>query len=380
MESLRELLRDKFEANKRSDGGELAAAGPSTAPFTFAVLSFNVWFEYEHTFADRMRAIFELVGGAAAVGTRPSALALQELTPPQQALLRPQLERLGFTSYVEQTDKKNGYWCALATRAPLGPVRDGRWRPFACGSMMSRGLVLGSAHFAAPDDGRGGLIVLASTHLESFVGEDMRATVCKMRKAQLAEAGRVLEAEVARLGACAGVLLGDMNWDDTTDGDATKLLGDRWLDGWEAAGRPAGAQYTYDGRVNGMLTHSFRSRLDRCFVWTPHAEPDDAPRCTVSLVGKSAIGRGLTLKKTMRRGGTRTLPLFASDHFGLLVSVEIGARARAESGAQPAVVLPPPPARERDAPEQRGAKRRPGPAHETSCTAGLSADEPIELE
>lgn len=383
---LRRAWASKYERAKALEGEAEDKADPQ--PFRLAVLSWNVWFEYEKTFADRMRELGALVGSAAIDGVGPSALALQELTGPQQALLRPQLSRLGFSSFVEQTDQENGYWCALATRKPLGPLRDGRWIPFACGSMMSRGLVMGCARLDAPGSSAdNAAVVLASTHLESFVGEDMRAAVCKARKEQLVEAGRRLEAEATRLHAHAAVLFGDMNWDERTDGDATKLLGPDWLDAWEASGRPASAQYTYDGRQNGMLAHSFRNRLDRCFIWLAGgaggrahpARAADAPRCSVSLVGTSALGSGLTLQKALRNGGSRTLPLFPSDHFGLLASFELGAagpsHARGAGSTLAARTPSVPPSH-----VNRAQPSNPQPSEKRQKTVAGSADEPIELE
>ncbi|KAJ1637125.1 hypothetical protein T492DRAFT_860607 [Pavlovales sp. CCMP2436] len=120
-------------------------AGP-TGPVELVVLSYNIWFEFERTFGARMRVIGALCDEGAGA-QRPSAVALQELTAEERALLLPRLRQAGYT-LTEQTDTTSGYWCALATRAPLGPLRDGRWRPFSCGSMMGRGLVLGSAIFA----------------------------------------------------------------------------------------------------------------------------------------------------------------------------------------------------------------------------------------
>jgi hypothetical protein len=78
---------------------------------------------------------------------------------------------------------------------------------------MGRGLAFGRT--AWPGVGE---VLLGSTHLESFVGEEQRQQVLSSRQAQLREAASLLEREARRHGCVAAVLIGDMNWNDE-DGD-----------------------------------------------------------------------------------------------------------------------------------------------------------------
>ena len=142
---------------------------------------------------------------------------------------------------------------------------------------MGRGLAFGRT--AWPGVGE---VLLGSTHLESFVGEEQRQQVLSSRQAQLREAASLLEREARRHGCVAAVLIGDMNWNDE-DGDPLRAtppsrppqacvpfaplllsarplsfageLGAGWADAWEAVGRPKAASTTM-----------WKFRLDRCFV------------------------------------------------------------------------------------------------------------------
>ena len=79
------------------------------------------------------------------------------------------------------------------------------------------------------------------------------------------------------------------------------------------------AGFTYDGQKNGMLSHNYRNRFDRCLIHSARFRVVSA-----TLVGTEPLP-GLSLEKTKRFGGaeqTRTLPVLASDHFGLLTVLE----------------------------------------------------------
>lgn len=86
----------------------------------FGALSFNVWFEFPDTFADRMATIAHLadVGCASDGHPRPCVLALQELTDSSMRILRPRLREAGYHDpIVEQDDQIH---CARAAQGPQG--------------------------------------------------------------------------------------------------------------------------------------------------------------------------------------------------------------------------------------------------------------------
>ena len=211
------------------------------------------------------------------------------------------------------------YGVALATRPPLGPLRGGRYVPYAS-SQMGRGLLLGRAAWPGV-----GTVALGSTHLESWVGEHMQVAVKEARRAQLAQAGRLLVEEATREGCGVAVLLGDMNWKDKQDGDALAAIGAGWSDAWVVAGQPKDGARTcwYD-------------RLDRVFFWQRSAAPQNPFALAggrpngegasvrggrVAVVGREPIP-GETYEYTAKSSGkTSVKPLTPSDHVGVLVEL-----------------------------------------------------------
>mmetsp|Transcript_1 Transcript_1/g.2 ORF Transcript_1/g.2 Transcript_1/m.2 type:complete len:419 (+) Transcript_1:108-1364(+) len=324
------FARHQAETDRTKDGPAPGASGrdPVTAGVQDAqtgaiaasssvlhVLSYNIWFEFQHTYEDRMKVVAAIADKSDA-GVRPAVVGLQEVTGPQMSLLKGRLEAVGYT-VAEQADKAAGYWCAIATRAPLHVIKPAKWLPFPS-SQMCRGLLI--THVGWPGCGR---VVVATSHLESFIGLQFKAVVNAERESQLAMAGRVLAEEARASGAVAAILMGDMNWDDSSNKKASPLLGGGWVDVWEEVGQPADAQFTYDGRANKMLAHSFRNRFDRCFLWQ-QSEGDCASKVrpeAIALEGKGQLP-GKFIDKPTKSGVTRHLPLLPSDHFGLLASFQ----------------------------------------------------------
>ncbi|KAK3247316.1 hypothetical protein CYMTET_43180 [Cymbomonas tetramitiformis] len=326
----------------------LVESGLPAAPLH--VLSYNIWFDHEHTYPTRMAAIAQLADSGGG-GARPALLALQEVTDPQSRLLRPALAKAGYHAPVEQ-ETSAPYWVALSTRAPLEPLVGARTHEYTCGTMMGRALLLGRTVWPGV-----GVVVVGTSHLESFVGAEADVQVRRLRAAQLAEAGAVLCKEVRAHRCQLALLLGDMNWEDKKDGDALAVLGATWADAWQMCGRPPQSEHTYDGKQNAMLAHRFKNRFDRCFVWRPHAEVSgrdaggaakaaaaDVTISKVALLGRTPLP-GLFLDKP-RGGRIVRVPLLPSDHFGLLTSLmppglaKEGVREAAEAmgpGARPLV-------------------------------------------
>eukprot|EP00854_Cymbomonas_tetramitiformis_P006096 gene6096-7316_t len=266
----------------------LVESGLPAAPLH--VLSYNIWFDHEHTYPTRMAAIAQLADSGGG-GARPALLALQEVTDPQSRLLRPALAKAGYHAPVEQ-ETSAPYWVALSTRAPLEPLVGARTHEYTCGTMMGRALLLGRTVWPGV-----GVVVVGTSHLESFVGAEADVQVRRLRAAQLAEAGAVLCKEVRAHRCQLALLLGDMNWEDKKDGDALAVLGATWADAWQMCGRPPQSEHTYDGKQNAMLAHRFKNRFDRCFVWRPHAEVSgrDAGGAAKAAAADVTISKGTLL-------------------------------------------------------------------------------------
>ena len=232
----------------------------------------------------------------ARAGARPAVLALQEVTEGTMAELRPALRRAGFERVEEQpmrarpSNGAEGYGVALATRAPLGPLRHAEYREYG-DTHMGRGLLFGIAAWPGVGD-----VALGSTHLESFVGPENDAIVCASRRAQLTQAGGWLAAAARAHGCAAAILMGDMNWDDPKMPGGRASPGDGWRDAWEEAGSPKSEKVTC-GRS---------WRFDRCFVLATSggggsggralgggasaAAPPSLRVARVGLVGRDQVG------------------------------------------------------------------------------------------
>jgi len=332
-----------------AEAAAAAASGKAKQPEPdVGLLSYNIWFEQEHTFPRRMNAIAAICcaggtssgtnggsdgGGANGTGgisggssglaspaTPPAVVGLQEVTPDQLELLRPPLARAGYQIEVQAgVGTSLPYFVALATRRPVGPLVGVRTVGFACGSMMGRALLMGRCAWAA-----GAELVVGTVHLESWVGRDHETRVIQLREGQLVEAARAIEAEVHSHGCCAGVLMGDLNWDDNKQDDPLRLVGSGWVDAWQSAGAREVDKYSYDGRRNKMLSNSFRTRLDRCLVYTNSrlsSTTADDPLAVPAISAMSLVGtrqvNSETMQKQFRNGNVKTVPLFPSDHFGL---------------------------------------------------------------
>ena len=342
------------QATAMFDAAALRKSGP------LHVLTYNLWFA-PHLPALRMREVARLASGPLADGARPAALAMQEVTPSLLSALTPALRAAGYSApWVQPWDRcpSNGaetYGVAIALRPPL-TLLSARYVPFQR-SMMGRGVVVATAAWTgapqatavgaaavgtAAGDAAGAVrLVLGSTHLESWVGEEHQGVVVPNRRAQLTEACRLMASELrATPGGVGAMLMGDMNWQDKKDGDAMRYLGAGWVDAWQVAGKPKGATNTCWG-----------SRFDRCFyldrsavdagaassgdggggrtlsgapVTAPHHTPPSLQPRAVRLVGTEQ-GPHLEGKHFVheRRDGTRMeKPLYPSDHRGVLISFE----------------------------------------------------------
>ena len=121
------------------------------------------------------------------------------------------------------------------------------------------------------------------------------------------QAGASLEMINNSANGKASVFMGDLNWGDT---DGILHLPISWSDAWTVAnGNQDG--FTYNSRINKMLSGSLRSRCDRILS-------KKLLSTNVELVGTSAID-GVTFMKK-ERGVEKMKPVFPSDHFGVLAT------------------------------------------------------------
>ncbi|KAI8477506.1 MAG: Endonuclease/exonuclease/phosphatase [Monoraphidium minutum] len=246
-----------------------------------------------------MAAVGRIIRDAA-----PTFITLQEVTPRIQALLR---SCNWWRDYVASDPPETGqpyYTLMLAHKAQVPGVTPRSFRRQAFGNS-----VMGRCLLTVMTSVGGAPLAVATSHLESpcppqgmFVAE---------RGHQLREVMRVLEA------APAGNVLfaGDLNWVDARDG-APPLAGG-WCDAWLAA-RPGDPGFTYDTRSNKMLVGNWPgNRLDRVL-----ARLRDMRISSMRLVGQDAIP-GVTYVKEFRNGGSKRLPVLPSDHYGLLLELDI---------------------------------------------------------
>eukprot|EP00884_Botryococcus_braunii_P018174 jgi/Botrbrau1/503/Bobra.110_2s0133.1 len=108
-----------------------------------------------------------------------------------------------------------------------------------------------------------------------------------------------------------------MNWIDEDQG--AMPLSHPWLDVWTSLNGPETVGFTYDARKNTMLGpwNPYRSRLDRFVCRLHDFEADD-----ISMVGTEKIPNLLHPTSGKGRHGLM-LPIFPSDHFGLLMRLRI---------------------------------------------------------
>ena len=291
------------------------APAPLPAPRSFAVGTWNAWFQ-PHRVGRRMEEMAAILLASPlgpGEGGRPSppvAVGFQEVTPDLARFLFPPLRRAGYR-VIEQPGTAVGYGVALAVReggpgagdagrgggdAPRATLVSSGFEPYGR-TKMERGLLWARLRVRLARSAIATEIVVGTTHLESFLGKSDDGS--RERRGQVLEAAAFLSSSDMD----AAILLGDLNWDDErsrrsrtagTDEGLLSVLGGAgakgngkgkgggWTDAWLDA-RPGEEGHTYDSKLNGMLRGSLRRRLDRCLVWTP-----EAPTATAAAAGRSA--------------------------------------------------------------------------------------------
>lgn len=231
-------------------------------PVAVHVLSYNIWVGDGGYDTQRMHEVGRILteDGAADSGT-PTIIALQELTPRLQSMLR---QALGSYSLFQQSEC--GIACAIGVRPPLGPLVGARFAAFDQ-SEMGRGVALGRTEWPGV-----GTVVVGTTHLESGWSNDRdrQCAIYTIRKQQLIEAAAIMMREAEACSARAAILAGDLNWSDNAaaDGDLLEGLSAARLEGWQDAYlsvKELGGPKAVRGQANTL--QSGGGRFDRCLVW-----------------------------------------------------------------------------------------------------------------
>jgi hypothetical protein len=165
------------------------------------------------------------------------------------------------------------------------------------------------------------------------------------------------------------IISGDLNWDDerrtgggtrtvsTTDPVLLSSIPEHWKDTWLEATQPPSVPisnnntttttttttttkakkqkttatsnslvegYTYDSKLNPMLSGSLRRRFDRVLVHSNPFHNHSVQILAPQLLGTNVISPDLTWEKyNMYTRTTRIVPTAPSDHFGYIVTLQI---------------------------------------------------------
>eukprot|EP00977_Amphora_coffeiformis_P016561 scaffold5158_cov153-Amphora_coffeaeformis.AAC.10 len=254
-------------AKKSSEPSELSSG--SVDDISFQVASYNLWFGtqrngYPHAQA-RMQAVADLL---LEVNTKDGSplyfMAFQEVVHELDKSLFPLIESAGYQMIRQPLGNPmfDPYGVALAVHASV-TVLDGGWNPYRL-TQMDRGFVY--ARCRLPN---GLTCLVTSTHLESWAGKEMNGSVARVQQLNAMEdyCNRHIESKRADL----AVMMGDLNWDDTSRNPTDPVLDDvlssvEWKDAWLETNhlrKTADARkgYTYDPKLNPMMGGNLRRRV-----------------------------------------------------------------------------------------------------------------------
>jgi hypothetical protein len=255
------------------------------------------------------------------------------------------LKSAGYDVILQQLSTQVWYGCGVAIKKRPGrSIVASGFTPYQ-ESLMGRGIVWALVQEDEDDHHE---VLFTTTHLESFVGEQMNDTVLRNRALQMRELKAFCEKCLQSRPTTTklAIITGDLNWDDVRprskgpDPNLQELLGPKWTDCWmqlhpflqmmTRTTRDPG--YTYDTRNNAMLggsSNGIRRRFDRCLVYNGSGNNNDKVVKDMKLIGTEPIP-GLVWNKppsptTLRynpHAQPKNVPVYPSDHFGLLVQVK----------------------------------------------------------
>ncbi|CAN6288264.1 unnamed protein product [Urochloa humidicola] len=267
---------------------------------TFKIMTYNVWFREDMELTRRMDAIGDLIKHHS-----PDFICFQEVTPYIYLLMQRSKWWQQYKCLLSQEMAVlKPYYCMQLSKVP---VENSKCIPFH-NSIMGRELCITSFN-----TGETTQFVLATTHLESPCPAPPKWDQM-YSKERIAQANKCLEI----LGRFRNAILcGDMNWDDKRDGPFP--LQDGWTDAWVEL-KPGEDGWTYDTKANGMLSgnRKLQKRMDRFLCKLEDFKIDN-----IEMIGKEAIP-GVTYfkeKKVRKDLKKIELPVFPSDHFGLVLTI-----------------------------------------------------------
>jgi len=305
----------------------------SSKPVTTAMqlATWNVWFgphngRNPHV-PQRMNALVKLLLEKDSHDKPLWFVGLQEVTEESHPHLERSLSSAGFT--VVPQSNRAPYYCLLCVRSrgPNDPtVLDAGWVNFST-SCMSRGFCYVRVRLPQSEN----QLLVATTHLESYASKDYNGA--KERPQQLQEFERYVKDEMATHPELHhAVLMGDLNWDDERRGKPPDSPMDKvfetehWKDAWlESRPDPKATCFTYDGKANPMLSNKLQRRFDRCLFLSTSKTAHEDVRCVgTQILGTQALPGLFFDKVNPFNGSSKTYPTAPSDHFGLVVSTELG--------------------------------------------------------
>ena len=353
--------------------------------FCFQVATWNVWFGpwgdgNPHSNL-RMKAIVRLLMEQHHQQQQPQqpeynplyCIGFQEVVAetvrPLKSLL--QQEQHSYR-WFEQPSQTVPYKCAMAIHTDLTILEHG-WIPYT-NTVMQRGFLYVRAKLPSSSTSSTAVgtsnttkdeILFTTTHLESYNGKDYNGA--PERLLQIQEMCQFLQDQMEQYPSVSiSMISGDLNWDDerrsikrttataTTTNDPVLLssIPAHWKDTWLEATQPSPSipistnttasktkkkktaaplveGYTYDGKLNPMLSGSLRRRFDRVLVFQNHDSDTTRNRQQLhilapQLLGTNVISPDLTWEKynTYTRT-TRDVPTAPSDHFGYIVTLRL---------------------------------------------------------
>eukprot|EP01083_Nonionella_stella_P149462 474826_1 len=285
-------------------------------------ITWNVWFQEEIQVIERMKAIGNIIDKHKA-----DIVCFQEITPLILDILQngDWYRNNGYSSTILPSHgafEGLRYFNVIMTRHEF--VRDAIQFKYFKNTQMGRHLIVTPIQLKTNDKR---IVYAATSHLESPVGTwagGRKDKFSPQRKEQLAHSLQVLDDD--KICSNKNVIFGgDFNWCRPTknaenDGDLNKLLHGPWTDCWHAL-HPNDKGYTYDAKANGMLSGYLQNRLDRIV----YKKNGDLRLKSCQMIGREAIPNITYVKTFKRKKGNedKILPVFPSDHFGLVAQFDI---------------------------------------------------------
>ncbi|KAF8720469.1 hypothetical protein HU200_023714 [Digitaria exilis] len=266
---------------------------------TFKIMTYNIWFREDMELSRRMDAIGDLIKHH-----NPDLICFQEVTPFIYLLMQKSEWWQRYKCLLSQEAILKPYFCMQLSKVPVEPSE---CIPF------HNSIILRELCIATVSTGEITNLVVATTHLESPCPAPPKWDQM-YSKERVDQAKKSLEI----LGGCRNAILcGDLNWDDKGDGPFP--LQDGWIDAWVEL-KPGDDGWTYDTKANGMLSgnRKLQKRMDRFLCKLEDFKIDN-----IEMIGKEAIP-GISYfkdKKVRKEIQTIQLPVFPSDHFGLVLTI-----------------------------------------------------------